>query len=124
MTDNAYEHIAALDSADKPWRRVWRCPATGVHVKTHARRRSSAVGEASWRISGSVCDENGRALIHAGKPAIVGRAYIFKVQSDADWLAEEAADRAAQDLDASTRLVVARVEAAALKQRALELLPG
>lgn len=80
----AYVHVRDLDEAAKPYKRVWRCPATGIFVKTHAVRREVGYGRLKWDITGSLCDETGRALTDAdGQPLIHVEAHGLSVQTDA-----------------------------------------
>lgn len=64
MTDPAYVRVTALDDPDKPHRSVWRTP-TGVHVKLHVRRLERGLGQITYEIVPSACDESGKALRRA-----------------------------------------------------------
>lgn len=115
MTDNAYQHVAALDDPAKPHRRVWLCPATGIHVKTHCIAMPAPFGALVWRITGSWCDAFGKANDHDGAAAILAHEHQYQVLSD------RAVDLESE-LEAEQRYMVAKVENAALnlqKARAL-----
>lgn len=121
--DNSYTRVAELDDQAKPHRRVYRCPATGLYVKLHAKRvAGQKFGRLSWSIQGALCDATGKALTDAaGAPLIHMREHRFSVSSDrpADGDMVEAM-RA--DFERECLFIVARVEAAALKMRAAETL--
>lgn len=109
---NEYEHLTALDDPAKPWRRVWRCPATGVFVKTHAKRKHQmGFGRLAWDVTGSQCDANGAALERGDGHAILDFRHLFQVEPHAE------TDIAA-DLERELRFMVARVERAALNEEA------
>lgn len=113
MTD--YVHLRDLDDPEKPWRRVWRCP-TGVYVKTHAKRRDPAFGVQMWEITGSACDETGKALPWSNGYAILNadRPHQFQVLSENTAPDQEPISAR---LDRELRFVVARVERAELNAR-------
>lgn len=107
--NNEYEHLAALDDPAKPWRRVWRCPATGTFVKTHAKRIELGFGRLAWKVTASQCDVNGAALARGDGHAILAFDHIFQVEP-------HAATDIAADLESELKFMVARVERAALNE--------
>jgi hypothetical protein len=120
MTDLNYEHLARLDDPKKPWRKVWRCPATGVHVKTHAKRKDTVLGKIVFEITVSACDEEGAALRRAdGTAAVLHgsetlRPHLLQVAPEAS---RDDVEPIADRLDRELRFMVARVERAVLNER-------
>jgi hypothetical protein len=67
----SYVHLTQLDNPEKPWKRVYRCTSTGIHVKVHAERRNVGFGKVKWVITGSHCNEAGTAFTGSdGAPLI------------------------------------------------------
>lgn len=118
MQDYSYQRVSELDDKAKPWRRIYRCPATGLFVKLHVKRIDTKFGRISWAITGALCDERGTALRDEnGDPLVHTRGHRFSVASD-DAPGADSVARMAQDLEAQSLYVVARVESAALKREA------
>lgn len=67
----AYTHLKALDDPAKPYKRIYKCEATGVFVKIHADRKDVGFGKVKWSITGSQCDNTGKALTGAGGRPLV-----------------------------------------------------
>lgn len=116
-----YVHLTELDDPAKPHRRVWRCEATGVYVKTHAIKMAEKFGRVGWKITGSLCDENGKALKDENEQPLVHarpHQFIAMPSNDPNATAEQQAAQLATDFDAALKYVVARVERAALVRAA------
>jgi len=103
-----FERIAALDDAERPWRQIWRCPTTGVHVKIYARRKPAPFGKIVYEITGSACDAHG----HGASDTVLA----FSDARPRPRLLQRHADRdpgeiepLAVELDREIRFVVAKV---------------
>lgn len=116
-----YEHLTALDDAEKPYRRVWRC-SSGVCVKTHAVTRDVGFGRLHWTITGAHCDEAGKAMPRGDGHAIHEDAHELVLASEAEMTAEERAAYVREQYDAALLVVVKRVEAAVLNEAAAQRL--
>lgn len=110
-----YERLHDLDDPERPWRRIYRCNATGVFVKAYVKRVDAPLGQLRWDITASACDENGGG---AGDAVLGGRdepqRHVFQD------LAERAPDEIeplADRLERDVLFMVARVERAVLVQR-------
>lgn len=92
-------------------RRVYRC-ADGTYVKVHAVPASVAFGRLYWTMSGSHCDESGRALMANGATKIHHEKEGCGIQSDAPVDIRQA-------FDAACLVVVERVRIAVAHEQAL-----
>lgn len=115
---NDYEHLTQLDDPERPWRKVWRCPATDVYVKTYAQRTDGALGKVTFAITVSACDANGTSLTRPdGSKAIYGgeakpRPRLLQINP-----MREDDEPIADKLDRELRYMIARVERAVLNER-------
>ncbi len=79
----SYTHLTALDDPTKPYKRVYKCDLTGVHVKIHADRKDTNFGKVKWAITGSQCDASGKAITDSeGRPRIHIEPHGLSVLTD------------------------------------------
>lgn len=110
-------HLRELDDASKPHRRVWRC-GSGVHVKTYATPHATGFGRVQWTFTASHCNEAGDAFAYRDGFAVHMDHHELIVASDAALSESARAQAVRAAFEAALLVVVARVEAAVLNERA------
>lgn len=116
-----YTHVLELDDPAKPHRRVWRCPS-GVFVKTHAIPKDTGFGRLHWTVTGSQCDETGKALARGEGHAIHHLPHELVIESEGDMTPEQRQTYIAEQFQEALMVMVRRVEAAAINEQAVSRL--
>lgn len=107
--------LTELFRADEPHKRFFLFDS-GVRVKVHA-VPSPGFGMVQWRMTGSHCDEAGKAIPYARGYSIHPEPHELIIASEADWTPEERAERIAAEFKEALGTVARRVEAAVLNER-------